>query len=163
MLDRRMLRKVERMHLDAGRSGARYRRWEPEHADRVAERRDVPQQRERHPLDLPALLARHESQWYTPTIMPSALKPPLPTCPALNLRLDFRQREGTLDLLGVFNALSVAVFPLRLHLCVHYVLLDGQGHYEMELGAAADVAERAQRDATSIQHDHSVVGVMGVA
>lgn len=64
----------------------------------------------------------------------------------MNLCLDFRQRDaGKLDLLGVFNALSVAVFPLRLHLCVHYVLLEGQGRCVMELDAAADDDEHAQR------------------
>jgi hypothetical protein len=78
--------------------------------------------------------------------MPSAPKPPRPTCPALNLCLDFRQRnDGTLDLLGVFNALTVPIFPLRLHLHVHYVLLDGQGRYVMQMGAAADDDEHAQR------------------
>jgi hypothetical protein len=34
--------------------------------------------------------------------------------------------------------LSIAIFPLRLQLCVHY-----QGHRVMQLGAAADYDERA--------------------
>jgi hypothetical protein len=56
-------------------------------------------------------------------------KPPRPTCPALNLCLDARQRpEGLFDLIGVFSALAVRYFPLRLRLFVHYVLQDGQPH-----------------------------------
>jgi hypothetical protein len=82
--------------------------------------------------------------------MPTA-KPPRPTCPALNLCLDWRQHEDqTFDLLRVFNTLAVSVFPLKLQLCVHYSILDGQGRYVMELGAAAADDEHAQR---AVRHE----------
>jgi hypothetical protein len=80
-----------------------------------------------------------------PTAAPAA-KPPRPTCPALNLCLNARQRpDGTFDLEQVFTRLVVGVFPLRLQLHVHYHVLDGQGHYHMEIGAAYDEDEHAQR------------------
>jgi autotransporter-associated beta strand protein len=45
----RVVRQVERMHLDAARPTAHQGRREPEHGDRVAVRCDVPQQRQRLP------------------------------------------------------------------------------------------------------------------
>jgi hypothetical protein len=47
------------VHLDTALPSAQQRRRELEHADGIAERRHVPQQRQRHPVDLPALLASH--------------------------------------------------------------------------------------------------------
>lgn len=96
-----------------------------------------------------------------------AAQAPRPSCPALNLCLDYRVRaDGAFDLLGVFNTLSVRAFPLRLQLVVHFVLIDGDGRYVVELGAAADADEHAQRAArhevrlTSPMHVHDGVGTL---
>jgi hypothetical protein len=65
----------------------------------------------------------------------------LPTCPALNLCLDARQNaDGTFDLRGVFNTLTIRLFPLRLRLAIHYVLVgrDHPGTHSIEIRLAVD-------------------------
>jgi hypothetical protein len=63
------------------------------------------------------------------------------TCPALNLCLDARQNaDGTFDLRGVFNTLTIRLFPLRLRLAIHYVLVGGDapGKHSIEIRVAVD-------------------------
>jgi hypothetical protein len=64
-----------------------------------------------------------------------------PTCPTLNLCLDAHQNaDGTFDLRGVFNTLTIRLFPLRLRLAIHYVLVGGDdpGTHSIEIRVAVD-------------------------